>query len=137
MIICLGPICFPIWHLLPILLFVFNYFKKWFCKLVGIELAEEPEKKLEDKKNDGEQEAVEGADAPNGDAGEAAPGLRRRNNGGGVTKVESVEHWRRLQEVCALCSIILLICSLGGRTPASDPPSGRAGNLLSSACSRA
>ncbi|KAJ1476761.1 hypothetical protein T484DRAFT_1823784, partial [Baffinella frigidus] len=99
MIICLGPICFPIWHLLPILVLVFSHFKKWFCKMVGIELPEEPEKKLEDKKSDGEPQAVEGANAQNGDAGAAAPGLRRRNTfAGGVTKVESVEHWQRLQE---------------------------------------
>jgi len=49
MIICLGPICFPVWHLLPILVLAFSHIKKWFFKLAGIELPEPAEKALEEE----------------------------------------------------------------------------------------
>jgi hypothetical protein len=101
MIICLGPICFPVWHLLPILVLAFSHIKTWFFKLAGIELPEPADKALEDKKTDGDNASAGPATGNGADKGGAAPeGFRLRANGpGGVTKVTSVEHWQTLQKV--------------------------------------
>ena len=31
MIICLGPVCFPCWHLIPVLFLLWARFKVWYC----------------------------------------------------------------------------------------------------------
>lgn len=95
MIICLGPICFPVWHLIPIIIYLFSKSKNWFYHLMGwpIPVEEEKKEKVE------EIEDEKGSSVVNGEKTEGESGLRRRKVIGGVSKIESVEQWRKLKQV--------------------------------------
>jgi hypothetical protein len=91
MIICLGPICFPIWHLLPVLFLLFAKAKDWFNALFGVK----KEAVVAEKEKDVAEEAtnIETEAESNGSE------LRQRKKGGGVTTVESAEHWEKILKV--------------------------------------
>mmetsp|Transcript_34742 Transcript_34742/g.71683 ORF Transcript_34742/g.71683 Transcript_34742/m.71683 type:complete len:186 (+) Transcript_34742:34-591(+) len=94
MIICLGPVCVPIWHLLPVLLYLFTKSKTWVYWLCGWEIPEEEEKKEKTDEDFDETQPLLG-----GDAADDASGLRKRKGGAaGVTKIESVDQWQQLQK---------------------------------------
>lgn len=89
MIICLGPICFPVWHLIPVLLLLFAKAKDWFLAIFGTKkdvVVVEKEKEITE----------EGTSI---DTKEEESELRYRKKGGEVVIVESREHWDRLLKV--------------------------------------
>ncbi|EKX51767.1 thioredoxin h [Guillardia theta CCMP2712] len=94
MIICLGPICFPIWHILPVLFLLFAKARSVFCWLFGYPQpgAEEGKDKIE---GGDEDKNVDGAVKAEEDGGNDT-GLRQRKKNPEVLKVESTEHWERL-----------------------------------------
>ena len=89
MIICLGPICFPIWHLLPVLFLLFAKAKDWFNALFGVK----KEEVVAEKDKDVAEEVTNIEDEATGSE------LRQRKKGGGVVTVESPEHWEKLLKV--------------------------------------
>jgi len=89
MIICLGPICFPVWHLIPVLFLLWARLKVFFYNLMGWQLPVDP-KKDDDKALEDAADAKKLADGAEGSE------VRRRKTTGGVTKVESVEQWKAL-----------------------------------------
>ena len=93
MIICLGPICFPIWQLFPVLVLLLAKAKAVYYWMIGKPMPVEDGDK---KKVDGPNEAKV-ADA--GGSGASAETLRQRR-AGGVTSVKSVEDWHSLVKVC-------------------------------------
>lgn len=93
MIICLGPICFPIWQLFPVLVLLLAKAKAVYYWMIGKPMPVEDGDK---KKVDGPNEAKV-ADA--GGSGASSETLRQRR-AGGVTSVKSVEDWHSLVKVC-------------------------------------
>ncbi len=89
MIICLGPICFPIWHLLPVLFLLFAKAKDWFNALFGVK----KEEAVVEKEKDVAEEVANIEDEATGSE------LRQRKKGGGVVTVESPEHWEKILKV--------------------------------------
>ena len=57
---------------------------------------------VEPKKDDGNEELEGTATTKELTAGATDSGLRRRKTTGGVQKVESIEHWKTLQQVLRL-----------------------------------
>mmetsp|Transcript_44910 Transcript_44910/g.119530 ORF Transcript_44910/g.119530 Transcript_44910/m.119530 type:complete len:179 (-) Transcript_44910:180-716(-) len=88
MIICLGPICFPVWHLFPVLLIVFAKAKDFFNWIFG--------KKTEDDKK--QEPAVEGDASVAEENKLLDTGLRQRKVGEGVITVHSSEKWDELMK---------------------------------------
>jgi len=89
MIICLGPVCFPCWHLIPVLFLLWARFKVFIYNMMGWPLPVEP------KKDEGSEEERESATNKIVDGNEGSD-LRRRKTSGGVTKIETVEQWKAL-----------------------------------------
>jgi hypothetical protein len=94
MIICLGPICFPIWQLFPVLVLLLAKAKAVYYWMIGKPMPVEDGDK---KKVDGPNEAKV-ADA--GDSSASSAETLRQRRAGGVTSVKSVEDWHSLVKVC-------------------------------------
>ena len=120
MIICLGPICFPVWHLLPVLIFLWSRIKVGAaaaaaapCVLLrACHALTTARQRLQasvynamgwplpvDPKKDEGVGLVDASDGTEGGTvtadGEGAD-LRHRKTTGGVTKVETLEQWTAL-----------------------------------------
>lgn len=131
MIICLGPICFPIWQLFPVLVLLLAKAKAVYYWMIGKPM---PVEDGDNKKIDGPNEAKV---AEAGDSGESAAVLRQRR-AGGVTSVKSAEDWHSLVKVCAFFRTALSFpprskphqnlgasgrcLGLGRRVPGACPP---------------
>eukprot|EP00960_Hanusia_phi_P020355 600384-Hanusia_phi.AAC.1 len=109
MIICLGPICFPIWHILPVLFLLFAKAKSIFCWLFGY-----PQPGAEDGKEKiagGESQEAEEEEKVKAEEDVASgTGLRQRKKNPEVVQVESEEHWERLLKVRLLFCRSVAIC---------------------------
>jgi hypothetical protein len=90
MIICLGPICFPVWHLIPVLLLLFAKAKDWFLAIFGAK----KEAVVAGKDNEVTEEEGTSIDGKLGDSE-----LRHRKKGGEVIVVGSRDHWNKLLKV--------------------------------------
>ena len=94
MIICLGPICFPIWHLIPVLLLLFAKAKDWFYAIFG---GKKEAVLVDNKKNDEVTDnEVEGTVPSKADLKADDSNLRQRKKGGEVIVIESADHWEKL-----------------------------------------
>ncbi len=90
MIICLGPICFPIWHLLPVLLLLFTKAKVFWYWMLGKPM---PVSDKDAKKIDGEQSTKATTVSNDGN------GTLRRRKTEGVIALQTVEEWKELVQV--------------------------------------
>ena len=90
MIICLGPICFPIWQLFPVLLLLFAKAKSVYYWMIG-----KPIPVDDSKKEDSANEPLIGS----GDAHDKHGGMLRQRKAGGVTGVSSSAEWKQLLKV--------------------------------------
>jgi len=92
MIICLGPICFPVWHLLPVLIFLWSRIKASVYNAMGWPLPVDPKK----DEGVGLVDASDGTEGGTVTADGEGADLRHRKTTGGVTKVETLEQWTAL-----------------------------------------
>uniref|UniRef100_A0A6U4MX38 Thioredoxin domain-containing protein n=1 Tax=Hemiselmis andersenii TaxID=464988 RepID=A0A6U4MX38_HEMAN len=95
MIICLGPICFPIWQLFPVLLIVLAKAKSIWYWMLGKPMPVEEgkmDKATMDKKIDAASKSTKRR------ASQAGGETVRRRKKEGVTAVKSMEEWNTLLE---------------------------------------
>lgn len=111
MIICLGPICFPIWQLFPVLVLLLAKAKAVYYWMIGKPMPVDDAKKVD---GDKVTKSVE-----SGASSSEAAALLRQRKAGGVTNVKSTDEWRSLVKVGAwvpLNSHTKLSKSLSGLT---------------------
>jgi hypothetical protein len=90
MIICLGPICFPIWHLLPVLLILFTKAKALWYWMLGKPM---PVEDKDAKETDGDEPTKTIASA-----GDANGSLRKRKSEG-VVVPKTTQEWKEIIQV--------------------------------------
>ena len=91
-VICLGPVCVPIWGILPLLAYCFNYVKNW-CTKAG-KKAEQEKKPIEANTTEEDQEQQE-------EETKEQSSLRKRNTNNtkkSVVQVTNVEIWENAQK---------------------------------------
>ena len=90
MIICLGPICFPIWHLLPVLLLLFTKAKALWYWMLGKPM---PSSDQDTKKTDGPPASK--AITSSSDVS----GTLRKRKAEGVIALQTIEEWKEIIQV--------------------------------------